>query len=75
MTDTKLITAIESKNHLEAYELLEKTLYRKAGVLLEEKKKVVAAKTWPTIKESDEKEVLKASRRKSLKEKLKKVKE
>ena len=77
MKDTKLITAIENQNHLEAYDILEKTLYRKAGIILEEKKKMVSAKTWPTrnLTESNEKEIIKTSRRKLLKEKLKKSKE
>jgi hypothetical protein len=72
MTDTTIVTAIENKNHFQAYELLEKTLYRKAGIFLEEQKKIVAAKTWPArnLTESNEKEILKSSRRKALKKKL-----
>jgi hypothetical protein len=76
MKDTTIVSAVENGNHFQAYELLEKTLYRKAGLFLEEKKKIVAAKTWPTrnLTESNEKEILKSSRRKALKEKLKKEK-
>jgi len=67
-----IIKAIENKQLLVAHELLEKTLYTRAGVLLEEKKKQVAAKVFP-IKEADEKTIFKADQRKALKEKMKKV--
>jgi len=66
-----VIDAIENKKLLLAHELLEKDLYTRAGLILEEKKKQVAAKTWPN-KEPDEKALLKANKRKALKEKLKK---
>jgi hypothetical protein len=71
-----IIEAIEKKQSLYATELLEKSLYNKAGILLEEKKKQVAAKTWPArnITKSDDKAKSKADRRKMLKEKLKKEK-
>jgi len=65
-----IIEAIEKKQSLRATELLEKSLYIKAGVLLEEKKKQVAARTWPA--RNIDKAKSKADRRKMLKEKLKK---
>ena len=68
-----IIDAIEKKQSLQATELLEKSLYIKAGVLLEEKKKQVSAKTWPAGKEMD-KNKEKSERRKVLMEKLKKKK-
>jgi hypothetical protein len=69
-----IVNAIEHKQSLQATELLEKTLYIKAGVFLEEKKKQVAAKTWPAhnINESSDKLKTKAERRKEFAEKLKK---
>ena len=67
-----IIEAIENKQSLKATELLEKTLYLKVGVLLEEKKKQVSAKTWPPESEDKKKERTKADRRKDLKFKLKK---
>ena len=69
-----IVDAIEHKQSLQATELLEKTLYIKAGVFLEEKKKQVAAKTWPSrnINESSEKLKTKSERRKEFVEKLKK---
>jgi hypothetical protein len=76
MAQTNFIQAIENKSLLQAHELLEKTLYRKAGVFLEEKRKQVSAKMWPSknLTESDEKTIFKAARRKSLKDKMKQLK-
>ena len=68
-----IVEYIENQNHLKAHELLEQALYTRAGVLLEEKKKQVAAKSFP-IKEADEKEIFKADKRKALKDKIKKLK-
>ena len=49
MVNTNIITSIENKDFIGAHDLIEKNLYHKAGVILEEKKKEVVAKTWKTI--------------------------
>lgn len=77
MVNTNIITSIENKDFIGAHDLIEKNLYYKTGVILEEKKKEVVAKTWKTIDTlpgKDEKEKLKASRRKAFKEKMKHLK-
>jgi hypothetical protein len=77
MVKTDIITAIENKDYLRSTELLERSLYQKAGVILEEKKKQVVAKTWKaidTLPGSDEKAKLNASRRKAFKDKMKHLK-
>jgi hypothetical protein len=77
MANTDIITAVENKDYLRSNELLERSLYQKAGVLLEEKKKQVAARTWApidTLPGADEKAKLNASRRKAFKDKMKHLK-
>lgn len=71
-TNSGIIKSIEEKNLIQAHNLLEKTLDNKAGALLNEKRKQVAAKYWPAnITEAVEKTKAKAERRKEFKEKLK----
>ena len=71
-----IIDAIERKQSLHATELLENSLAVKAGIILEEKKKQVAAKSWPSrsITEAVDKNKEKAERRKEFIEKVKKKK-
>ena len=77
MTKTLIIEALENKQFLKAHELIEKTLYSKAGLILEEKKKQVAAKSFPgkKLEGKDEKTIFNASRRQALKEKMNKLKQ
>lgn len=70
--NTGVIKFIEEKNLIQAHDLLEKSLDRKAGAMLNEKRKQVAAKYWPaTLAEAVDKTKEKAVRRQVLKEKLK----
>jgi hypothetical protein len=74
MANSGIVKSIEEKNLIHAHDLVEKTLYRKAGSLLEEKRKQIAAKYWPAqLTEAVEKDKSKekAEKRKALKEKLK----
>ena len=75
MSSTNIIESVENKEFLMAHELLEKSLYSKAGILLEEKKKQVAAKSYPgkKIAGNDEKTIFNASRRQAFKDKMKKL--
>lgn len=72
MVYDNIVEALENKNLVEAHELLEKSLYHKVGVILEEKKKQVVAKTFTDkhLSEEDEATIFKASRRKAFKEQM-----
>jgi hypothetical protein len=75
MAQNNIIEAIENKQFLMAHEVIEKSLYRRAGVIIEEKKKQVSAKSFPGkhLTGSDEKTIFNASRRQAFKEKIKKL--
>jgi hypothetical protein len=75
MSQTHIIVALENKEYLAAHELLEKSLYRKTGIILEEKKKQIAAKSYPgkVLLGNDEKTIFNNSRRQAFKEKMKKL--
>lgn len=75
MADTRIIKAIETKDHIGAHELVKKSLYGRLGTVLEEKRKEVAHKTWPSVNlTEDAKSNFNASRRQALREKMLKLK-
>jgi hypothetical protein len=75
MPQKNIIEAVENKQFLQVQELTERALYRKAGLILEEQKKKVAAKSYSgkELSGQDEKTIFNASRRQAFKEKIKKL--